>query len=162
MQDRPDLSLRPFVREDFGRLISWVQSQEALAEWCAGFFRHPLDDAQLARYLESGKQPNARVIWAAESGGEHVGHVEISQIWPHLSSRLSRVLVAPDHRRREHHVSRIDLGVSATNTGAIACYEKLGFTHVGTWPGGITTGTGEIDVTWMTISREQWSGYDQQ
>jgi RimJ/RimL family protein N-acetyltransferase len=174
----PHLSLRPFAREDFGRLISSVQSQDALTEWCAGFFRHPLDDAQLARYVESSKQPNARVIWAADSGGEHVGHVEISQIWPYLSSRLSRVLVAPDYRRRgvgsamigralsfsfrEHHVSRIDLGVSATNTGAIACYERLGFTHVGTWPGGITTGAGQIDVYWMTISREQWSGSDQQ
>jgi RimJ/RimL family protein N-acetyltransferase len=138
-----------------------------------GFFRHPLDDAQLARYLESGKEPNARAIWAAESGGDHVGHVEISQIWPHLSSRLSRVLVAPDRRRRgiglamigkalsfsfrEHHVSHIDLGVSATNTGAIACYARLGFTHVGTWPGGIMTEAEKIDVYWMTISREQWS-----
>jgi RimJ/RimL family protein N-acetyltransferase len=153
--------------------MSWVRSPEALAEWCAGFFRHPLDDAQLARYLKSSKQPHARVIWAAESGGDHVGHVEISQIWPHLSSRLSRVLVAPDHRRRgigsamigralsfsfrEHHVSHIDLGVSATNTAAIACYERLGFTHVGTWPDGITTGSGMIDVYWMAISRDQWS-----
>jgi RimJ/RimL family protein N-acetyltransferase len=169
----PHLSLRPFAREDFGRLISWVRSQETLAEWCAGFFRHPLDDAQLARYLESSKEPNARVIWAAESGGEHVGHIEISQVWPYLSSRLSRVLVAPDYRRRavgsamigralafsfrEHHVSRIDLGVSAANTAAIACYERLGFTHVGTWPGGIVTAPGKIDVYWMTISREQWS-----
>ena len=57
---------------------------------------------------------------------------------------------------REHHVSRIDLGVSATNTGAIACYEKLGFTHVGTWPGGIMTGAGTIDVYWMTVMRDRW------
>src|SRR5262245_55852461 len=146
----PDVALRPFAREDFGRLMSWVRSEAALAEWCAAFFHHPLDEAQLARYLESSKQPNARVIWSAETGsGDHVGHVEISQIWPHLSSRLSRVLVAPDHRRRgiasavtaqalsfsfrEHHVTRIDLGVSATNASAIACYEGLGFMHVGTW-----------------------------
>jgi RimJ/RimL family protein N-acetyltransferase len=167
-------TLRPFVREDFGRLISWVRSEAALVEWCAGFFRHPLDDAQLDRYLESSKQPNARVIWVAEtSDGDPVGHVEISQVWPYLSSRLSRVLVAPDHRRRgigsamiakalsfsfrQHHVSRIDLGVSAANATAIACYEKLGFTHVGTWPGGIVAGTAKIDVYWMTVTREQWS-----
>jgi RimJ/RimL family protein N-acetyltransferase len=174
----PDLSLRPFAREDFGRLISWVRSQEALAEWCADFFRHPLDETQLARYLESSKQPNARAIWAAESGGEHVGHIEISQIWPYLSSRLSRLLVAPNYRRRgigsamigralsfsfrEHHVSRIDLGVSATNTRAIACYKRLGFKHVGTWPGGIMTGAGKIDIYWMTVSRDQWGGSDRE
>jgi hypothetical protein len=47
-----------------------VRSPEALAEWCAGFFRHPLDDAQLARYRESSEQLNARVIWAAQSDGD--------------------------------------------------------------------------------------------
>jgi RimJ/RimL family protein N-acetyltransferase len=170
----PDVALRPFVREDFERLMSWLRSEVALVEWCAGFFRHPLDDAQLERYLESSKQPNARVIWVAEtSSGDPVGHVEISQIWPYLSSRLSRVLVAPDQRRRgigsamiakalafsfrQHHVSRIDLGVSAGNSAAIACYEKLGFTHVGTRPGGIVVGAAKIDVYWMTVIRDQWS-----
>jgi len=168
----PEVVLRSFAREDFGRLISWLRSDADLIEWCAAFFRYPLDDAQLDRYLESSKQPNARAIWAAEtSGGDQVGHVEISQIWPHLSSRLSRVLVAPDWRRRgigsamiakalsfsfhEHHVNRIDLGVSAANTIAIACNEKLGFTHVGTWPGGLLAGAQEIDVYWMTVTREK-------
>jgi RimJ/RimL family protein N-acetyltransferase len=168
-----DVALRPFAREDFGRLMSWVRSEAALVEWCAGFFRHPLDDAQLDRYVESSKQPNARVIWVAEtSGGDPVGHVETSQVWPYLSSRLSRVLVAPDLRRRgigsamiakalsfsfrQHHVSRIDLGVSASNSAAIACYEKLGFTHVGTWPGGIVAGAAKIDVHWMTVMRNQF------
>jgi RimJ/RimL family protein N-acetyltransferase len=169
-----NVALRPFAREDFAPLISWVRSEAALVEWCAGFFRHPLNDTQLDRYLESSKQPNARTIWTAEtSGGEQAGHVEISQIWPHLSSRLSRVLVAPDYRRRgigsamiaeavsfsfrEHHVSRIDLGVSATNTGAIGCYEKLGFTHVGTWLGASWPGVEKIDVYWMTVMRDQWA-----
>jgi RimJ/RimL family protein N-acetyltransferase len=174
ISELPDVVLRPFAREDFGRLMSWVRSEQALVEWCAGFFRHPLDDAQLDRYLESSKQPNARAIWVAETSvGDPVGHVEISQIWPYLSSRLSRVLVAPDHRRRgigsamiakalsfsfrQHHVSRIDLGVSAGNSAAIACYEKLGFTHVGTWPGGIVAGAAKIDVYWMTVMRDQRS-----
>jgi RimJ/RimL family protein N-acetyltransferase len=170
----PDVVLRPFARGDFGQLMSWVRSEAALIEWCAAFFRHPLDDAQLDRYLESSKQPNARVIWVAEtSGGDPVGHVEISQVWPYLSSRLSRVLVAPDQRRcgigsamiakalafsfRQHHVSRIDLGVSAGNTAAIACYEKLGFRHVGTWLSGIVVGTAKIDIYWMTVMQDRWS-----
>jgi RimJ/RimL family protein N-acetyltransferase len=173
ISELPDVVLRPFAREDFGRLMSWVRSEQALVEWCAGFFRHPLDDAQLDRYLESSKQPNARAIWVAETSvGDPVGHVEISQIWPYLSSRLSRVLVAPGRRRRgigsamiakaasfsfrQHHVSRIDLGVSASNSAAIACYEKLGFMHVGTWPGGIVAGSAKIDVYWMTVTRDQW------
>ena len=60
---------------------------------------------------------------------------------------------------RQHHVSRIDLGVSAGNTAAIACYEKLGFRHVGTWPGGIVVGAAKIDVYWMTVMRDQWTDF---
>jgi len=148
---RRPISLAPFVREDFDRLISWVLTESDLVKWSGAFFRHPLTRAQLQRYLESSKQPNARLIFTAWSTeGEAVGHVEISYIWPHLSSRLSRVLVAPHSRRRglgsamiaealalsftDHHVGRVDLGVSATNAPAITCYEKVGFTHGGTWP----------------------------
>jgi ribosomal protein S18 acetylase RimI-like enzyme len=80
--------------------------------------------------------------WPTPRSGEAVGHIEISQIWPHLSSRLSRVLVAPNQRRRgfasnmvaqallvsfdQYFVDRVDVGVSATNSAAIGCYAKLG------------------------------------
>src|SRR5262249_60486312 len=95
------ITLHPFGREDFARLISWLPSEGDLVDWCAGFFRYPLTDAQLERYLESAKQPNSRIIFTARSAeDEVVGHIEISQIWPHLSTRLSRILVAPDQRRR--------------------------------------------------------------
>src|SRR5262249_48670260 len=93
------IALCPFGPEDFDRLMSWLPTEDALVEWCAGFFRYPLTHAQLERYLESSKRPNARVIFTARTtDGEAVGHIEVSQIWPHLSSRLSRVLVAPDQR----------------------------------------------------------------
>jgi len=130
------VTLSPFGREDFSRLISWLPTEADLIEWCAAFFRYPLTDAQLERYLESTKPPNSRVVFTARStGGEAVGHIEISQIWPHLSSRLSRVLVAPNQRRRgfasnmvaqallvsfdQYFVDRVDVGVSATNSAAI-------------------------------------------
>jgi hypothetical protein len=95
------IALSPFGRDDFDRLISWLPTEDDLVEWCAGFFRYPLTYAQLERYLESSQQPNARVIFAARTmDGEAVGHIEVSQIWPHLSSRLSRVLVVPDQRHQ--------------------------------------------------------------
>jgi RimJ/RimL family protein N-acetyltransferase len=52
-----------------------------------------------------------------------------------------------------HHVDRIDLGVAADNAPAIACYGRLGFVHVGTWPNAILTAVGTIDVYWMTLTR---------
>src|SRR4051794_4819777 len=45
------VTLRPFEREDFKRLISWLPTSEALGQWCASFFAFPLDEDQLQRYL---------------------------------------------------------------------------------------------------------------
>jgi len=123
-----EITLRPFERSDFKRLISWVLTPEAHGQWCGSFFDYPLDESRLQRYLDSASQPNTRTIFTALlPSGEPVGHVEISNIWPYLSSRLSRVLVAPDRRQLgigagmvsravtfsfdTHHVDRIDLGV---------------------------------------------------
>jgi RimJ/RimL family protein N-acetyltransferase len=170
------IALCLFGPDDFDRLMSWLPTEDDLVEWCAGFFRYPLTHAQLERYLESSKQPNARVIFTARTtDGEAVGHIEISQIWPHLSSRLSRVLVAPDRRRRgiglmmirealafsfaRHCVDRIDLGVSATNSAAIGCYAKLGFVQIGIWQNAMVVGPGAIDVVWMTLTRDTWTLY---
>jgi len=174
----PLITLHPFGREDFARLISWVQIEADLVEWCAAFFRYPLTDTQLENYVESAKQPNSRLIFTARStDGEVIGHIELSQIWPHLSCRLSRVLVAPNHRRRgvassmvaqsllisfdQYFVDRVDLGVSAANSAAIGCYARLGFRQVGTWPNAIGTGSSTIDVVWMTVTRDTWVRSDQ-
>ena len=56
-----------------------------------------------------------------------------------------------------HHVARIDLGVAAENAGAIACYRRQGFDHVGTWPQAIRMGRQTIDVCWMTLIRTDWA-----
>ncbi len=167
------VELRPFDRSDFERLISWVATPQALGQWCAAFFRHPLDEEQLRRYLDSAAQPNVRTIFTAfVPSGEAVGHIEISMIWPHLSSRLSRVLVAPARRSegiggamvaracafsfKTYHVDRIDLGVAADNAPGIACYRRQGFSHVGTWPKAIPLEAGSVDVYWMTLTRAIW------
>jgi RimJ/RimL family protein N-acetyltransferase len=169
------INLVRFDAEDFDRLISWLPAEVDLVEWCAAFFCYPLTRSQLERYLESSKQPNAREIFTARAeDGEAVGHVEISQIWPHLSSRLSRILVAPDKRRcgiarsmiaqalfrtfDVHRVDRVDVGVSASNLAAIGCYEKLGFAQVGAWQNAIMAGSHSIDVVWMTMTRDRWTG----
>jgi RimJ/RimL family protein N-acetyltransferase len=88
------------------------------------------------------------------------------------ASRLSRVIVAPGRRGEgiggaivaraaafsfeTHHVAHVDLGVAAVNAGAIACYRRCGFDHVGTWPQAIHMGTKSIDVCWMTLLRMNW------
>lgn len=174
------ITLHPFGREDFSRLISWLPTETDLVEWCAAFFRYPLTNDQLERYLESTKQPNTRVIFSARSTNDEevVGHVEVSHIWPHLSCRLSRLLIAPHQRRRgfastmvaqalsvsfdQYFVDHVDLGVSATNSAAIGCYLKSGFQQGGTWPNAIVAGSSVVDVIWMTVTRDRWArlGHD--
>jgi RimJ/RimL family protein N-acetyltransferase len=161
---------RPFDRSDFEHLISWVPTPHALGQWCGAFFNHPLNEQQLRRYLDSTAQPLVRTIFTATTpAGEALGHISTAMIWPHLSSRLSRVLVAPSHRGEgigktmvayaaafsfeTHHVDRVDLGVAADNAVAIACYYGQGFSHVGTWPKAIPIGPEVIDVYWMTLTR---------
>jgi RimJ/RimL family protein N-acetyltransferase len=171
---QPQIRLRPFNRSDFEHLISWVATPQTLGQWCAAFFRHPLDEDQLQRYIDSASQPNVRTIFTALGpSGDALGHIEISMIWPHLSSRLSRVLVSPARRGEglggamvalaasfsfeAHSVDRIDLGVAANNAPAIACYRRIGFSHVGTWPKAIPLGAETIDVCWMTLTRATWT-----
>jgi RimJ/RimL family protein N-acetyltransferase len=168
------IELTPFGREDFDQLISWLPTEGDLVEWCAAFFNYPLTHSQLERYLKSSKTPNARHIFTARTLEDGpVGHIEISQIWPHLSSRLSRVLIAPDQRGRglgtgmiskalslsfrQHCVDRVDLGVSSTNLMAIGCYAKLGFAQVGLWSNAIVAGSRALDVVWMTLTRDRWA-----
>lgn len=167
------LTLRPFEERDFTTLISWVPTADALSQWCAGFFKHPLDEDQLRRYLDSARSPNTREIFTVTQADRALAHVELGMIWPHLSCRLSRVLVAPGERCRgigretihlavshgfeRYHVDRIDLGVSDDNETAIGCYRKEGFVHVGTWPCAMVTGTRTVNIAWMTLARSAWS-----
>jgi RimJ/RimL family protein N-acetyltransferase len=91
-----DLSLRPFDRPDFDRLLAWIDSPESLMLWAGPFFRFPLDAAQLEAYrasAEPGSSPR-RIHTACEANGERVGHIELNR----HSARLSRVLVDPARR----------------------------------------------------------------
>jgi hypothetical protein len=47
------VTLHPFGRDDFSRLISWLPTEADLIDWCAAFFQYPLTYLQLERYLES-------------------------------------------------------------------------------------------------------------
>jgi RimJ/RimL family protein N-acetyltransferase len=86
-KEAAEITLRPFERSDFKRLISWVPTPEAHGQWRGPFFSYPLDESRLQRYLDTASQPNTRAIFTALlPSGEPVGHVEISNIWSYLST----------------------------------------------------------------------------
>lgn len=166
------ITLETFQAEDVDRLMSWIPDTEALHEWSGQIFKAPLTRPQLHSYLESAADPIARRrIYKAidQASGATVGHIELSHIWPHLSGRMSRVLVGPGDIRgkgigtemvrtlvrtafQEFSFHRLDVGVSTSNLAAIACYERAGFKHVGTWPDAMETADGTINVYWMSMT----------
>ena len=142
------ITLRPFERSDFARLIAWVDSPAFLLQWAGPLFAYPLDASQLDRYLaEAQQEPPTRMIFTAvdDETAAAVGHIELAKIDArNRSASLSRVLIGDAARRGKGAgaamvrraleigfdclgLHRIDLVVFDFNAGAIACYERAGF-----------------------------------
>lgn len=145
------IALAPFEPADFSRLITWVPSAEFMMQWSGPFFTHPLDEAQLDCYYQSGQsEPPIRKIYKAVdiSTAEVVGHIELNNIdRRNLAATVSKVLVAP-HRQgqgigtamtaqllkiafEQLRLHRVSLYVFDFNLPAVHCYQKLGFTQEG-------------------------------
>jgi len=146
------LELEPFGRDDFRRLMGWIQSPEFLLQWAGPIFKFPLDESQLQVYLEGDEIPVVqRRIFKAIQTESHtvVGHIELNHIdEKNRSATLCRVLIGePSLRGRgigaelvrrvltigfdQLGLHRIDLVVFDFNTPAIDCYKKVGFTIEG-------------------------------
>ncbi len=143
------LTLRPFERADFDRLIGWIESPELLMQWAGPIFTYPLDAGQLERYkLLATGDPPTRYIYTARVGAIAVGHIELSQVdRRHSSATLARVLIAPRQRGAglggqmitqtlaigfdKLGLHRLDLNVFDFNHAAIACYTHAGLVREG-------------------------------
>jgi RimJ/RimL family protein N-acetyltransferase len=171
------ITLRPFTRSDFDRLIGWVTSPQFLLQWAGPLFTYPLDAAQLEGYLRDaeGGQPTKRIFAAEEAEtGAVVGHIELAKIdRRNRSATLSRVLVGESARRGkgvglemvrralevglgELGLHRIDLVVFDFNTAAIACYEKAGFVTEGRLRDARRLGDEYWTLVQMSILEEEW------
>jgi RimJ/RimL family protein N-acetyltransferase len=168
-----DLSLRPFDRQDFARLIAWIETPEALVQWAGGIFRFPLDTAQLDAYRVSGEgELSPRRILAARDGrGGLAGHIELNDIDGH-SSRICRVLVDPARRGRgigsimvrevlrlafdQLRLHRVELLVFDFNTAAIRCYEGAGFVLEGHLRDARRVGNSYWSLELMAILEGEW------
>jgi RimJ/RimL family protein N-acetyltransferase len=171
------ITLRPFDRSDFARLVGWVASPAFLLQWAGPLFTYPLDTAQLERYLaESQQEQPTRMIFTAveaETGGA-VGHIELGKIDPrNRSASLSRVLIGDPSRRGKGSgvemvlraleigfdrlgLHRIDLVVFDFNTGAIACYERAGFVIEGRLREARRFGEDYWTLVQMSILEQEW------
>ena len=171
------ITLRPFDRSDFARLIGWVASPAFLLQWAGPLFTYPLDTAQLERYLaESQQDQPTRMIFTAveaETGGA-VGHIELGKIDSrNRSASLARVLIGDPSRRSKGSgvemvlraleigfdrlgLHRIDLVVFDFNMGAIACYERAGFVIEGRLREARRFGEDYWTLLQMSILEQEW------
>ena len=171
------LSLQPFERADFDRLISWVESPEFLMQWAGPIFTFPLDAGQLERYkLLATGDPPTRYIYTALAGVDAVGHIELSQVDRRNSSAtLARVLVAPGRRGQglggqmvtqalaigfdTLGLHRLDLNVFDFNHAAIACYTRAGLAREGVLRDARRVGEAWWSVVVMSMLAAEWPAH---
>ena len=145
--------LEYFSKEDFKKLIEWMNSEHLLTNWAGSLFRYPLTDESLDWYIEDTNDPrssDAFVYKAVDTkSGKTVGHISLGSISEkNRAARISRVLVGNTAERgkgyctgminailkigfEEFNLHRISLGVYDFNKAAIGCYEKCGFVKEG-------------------------------
>ncbi len=156
--------LEKFGRQDFDRLISWINSEELMIQFSGSIFSFPITHDQLEKYLDDSIRMVYKVILVET--GETIGHCELDKIDKrNRSAGICRVLIGDDKYRNkgfgkliikqliriafsEMHLHRLHLGVFDYNTQAIRCYEECGFSKEGLL----------IDTT--RVGNKYWSVYN--
>lgn len=171
------IRLEFFAAADIDRLIGWVPTRAFLLQWAGPSYDFPLTPPQVQALLDISNTPEAshRVFRAvlAESG-EVVGHCELLNIdHDNRLATLGRILVGPPgYRGRgygqaivraaldvafgEFHLHRVGLGVFDFNASAIACYEKVGFRHEGTFRDYRRIDDAYWNLVMMSILEDEW------
>jgi RimJ/RimL family protein N-acetyltransferase len=141
------LGLRALQAGDCDRLLTWIDSADALWQWSGPrSFTWPLDRGQLLRDL-AAKTDSGGLFAGVDETGEMVGHVLLEAQHDHGLGHIGRVAIAPDQRGRGLGTSlmratirhgfddlalhRLQLTVYTFNASAIATYRSVGFVAEG-------------------------------
>lgn len=137
--------LRPFKRQDAGKILPWLSDERVMAMWSAGHFSYPLTEEQVLERLEKTELlDDAWVMAALDDRGEVIGHLYMRKADYEKNSLHFGFIVVDDTRRGQGlgqqmlkkavqyafeilGVRRVTLGVFDSNPLAHACYEKAGF-----------------------------------
>ena len=175
-----DLSIRPFMREDFSTLIEWVPDVPSLVQWAGPCFGFPLDADQLETIVaqSTGDRPRRRAWMAtpAASPKETIGHFQIAYDRRCDTATLARVILAPQARGRglasslvrlavdeafvDDTVFRLELNVYDFNTPAIRAYEKVGFVREGIRRQSAPVCGERWNTVIMSILRPEWISHN--
>lgn len=134
------IHLVPYERKNYPLLISWIEDEEALMQFGGPTFTFPLTIEQLDRSMADKNRTAFHVV--DEDTNEIIGHCETYQL--EFSIKFARILIGDkryrgkglcqpimkaliDFATKNYPGQRIELNVFDWNTGAIKCYEKVGF-----------------------------------
>src|SRR4030088_1603878 len=147
-KNKGNIYLRILTQADLDRLLSWHNDSE-LYSTLGGHFRYVSRESEaewLRRRLQARDEVNLAICVSESS--EHIGNVYLRNInWIDRNCELHTFIAAKEHRGKGYGsaavqliikhafqdlgLMRIYLQVLASNSGAIAAYEKCGFTIEG-------------------------------
>ena len=134
------IELKPFNKDDFQTLISWIKSEKDLIQFAGLVFSYPLTNNQLHKYVND---LNRKVFKIVDSvNGLTIGHSEI--YFKDNSAKLCRILIGNIKYRGKGicekiiqklvdisfeniNIKKVELSVFDWNIPAIKCYKKVGF-----------------------------------
>ena len=134
------MALEIFDKADYGKLISWVPSEEELMQFAGPAFSFPLTPEQLDKSLNDSNRYAYKVINTRSNAV--IGHAEI--YFATDTAYLGRILIGDKEQRgrgigqqlikalldivfADPNKDLVELNVFDWNIPAIKCYEKCGF-----------------------------------
>jgi RimJ/RimL family protein N-acetyltransferase len=165
---RTALTLRALQPADCDRLLTWIDSSDALWQWSgARSFTWPLDRGQLLRDLAAHAGSSVELLAGIDEDGQMVAHVLVDAQHHHGLGFIGRVAVAPEQRGRgvgaalmratirhgfeELGLHRLQLTVYTFNVAAIATYRSVGFVVEGLARASTRGSTGRWDGLTMSL-----------
>lgn len=138
--------LEKFNKDDYDRLINWVDSEKLMIQFSGTIFEYPLTHEQLDNYLTDENRLVYKVIDA--STHKVIGHAELNIDPKNNNASICRVLIGDASDRNKGfgkmiikelinlafsdlHLHRLHLGVFSFNFPAIRCYKECGFVTEG-------------------------------
>jgi RimJ/RimL family protein N-acetyltransferase len=135
------VKLERFEKNDFQRLINWVDTEELLVQFGGPIFSFPLTFEQLEEYISDPKRSIFKVIELPSNNV--IGHAELVPS-DFKTVKICRILVGDESKRGKGlgqglinellemsflqlGYEKAELNVYDWNIGAIKCYEKNGF-----------------------------------
>ena len=159
--------LAPLVPTDCDRLFDWIRDRDTVV--LSSAYR-PVGPAEHRAWFDSVQQRRDVAIFGIRLADtdELIGSCQLAGIHPVYRSAELQIRIGPPDRRRQGlgtealelllrhafddlNLRRVQLHALATNTAAIAAYEKLGFTVEGSLREAAYVGGAYVDLVLMGL-----------